>query len=218
MRAAMILAIGIRVALTPSVAAATLQAGANLPLPDYSGVWKLNRELSDDPAQALKDMRGSAGSGGGWHGRGRGRHGGGGGAGEGSSESGESSAFAALETLTIRHAEPDVTIVDGVGREHHVTTDGKKSEEERSRGGTTKLTAGWKDGRLEIVTAPEHGPRWTETYAITADRSQLTITTKIDGGRGTATIRRVYEAVPAQPATPSQSTPDESEDSTASTR
>lgn len=207
----MILALGVRLALTPSIAEGTL------PLPDYSGVWKLNRELSDDPAQALKDMRGGgSGSSGGWHGRGRGGRHGGGGAGDGSSESGESSAFAALETLTIRHAEPEITIVDGVGREHRITTDGKKAEEERSRGGTTKLSAGWKDGRLEIVTVPEHGPKWTETYSITADRSQLTVTTKIDGSRGgTATIRRVYDAVPPEPAAPSAQ-PDPPDDSTVS--
>lgn len=206
-RAAMILAFGFRLALTPAVAAATL------PLPDYSGVWRLNRELSDDPAQALKDLRaGGSGSSGGWHGRGRGRHGGGGGgAGEGSSESGEAPAFAALGTLTIRHADPEITIVDGAGREHRFTTDGKKSEEERSRGGTTKVSAAWKDGRLEVVTAPEHGPKWTETYSITADRTQLTVTTKIDASRGgSAIIRRVYDSVRDEPAAPAEP-PEQSE-------
>jgi len=194
----MILAFGIRLAASPAVAAETL------PLPDYSGVWKLNRELSDDPAQALKDMRGSSGGSSGWHGRGgRGRHGGSGGSGDG---------VAALETLTIRHSEPEVTIVDGAGREHRFTTDGRKSEEERSRGGTTKVSAAWKDGRLEVVTAPEHGPKWTETYAITADRTQLTVTTKIDGARGgSATIRRVYDAVPDEPKAPPAETPAQSE-------
>jgi len=206
----MILAFGIRLAASPAVAAETL------PLPDYSGVWKLNRELSDDPAQALKDMRGSSGGSSGWHGRGgRGRHGGSGGSGDGAGDSGgaaESPAFAALETLTIRHSEPEVTIVDGAGREHPFTTDGRKSEEERARGGTTKVSAAWKDGRLEVVTAPERGPKWTETYAITADRTQLTVTTKIDGARGgSATIRRVYDAVPDEPKAPPAETPAQSE-------
>jgi hypothetical protein len=208
MRAALILAFGFRLALAPEVAAAT-HSNPGVHLPDYSGSWKLNRELSDDPAQALKDWRGSgggSGSSGGWHGRGgRGRHGGGGGSGDSPGESGSgespSSAFAALDTLTIRHQEPAITIVDGVGREHRLTTDGKKVEEERSHGGTTKVSAAWKDGHLEIVSVPERGPRWTETYSITADRTQLTVTTKIDGSRGgTATIRRVYDAAPADEA------------------
>jgi len=174
MRAAPILAFGFRLALTSAGAAATLPASASITLPDFSGVWRLNRELSDDPAQALRELGGSSGgssSSGGWHGRGRGRHGGGGGAEDGSSEPGESPAFAALETLTIRHAEPQITIVDGAGREHRLTTDGKKAEEERSRGGTTKLSATWRDGHLEVLSVPEHGPKWTETYSITADRS-----------------------------------------------
>ena len=215
----MILAFGARLALTADVAAGTLPAGGNLPLPDYTGVWKLNRELSDDPAQAMKEGRGSggsSGSSGGWHGHGHGgRHGGGGAPDGGGSDSGapESYAFAALETLTIRHSEPEITIVDAVGHEHHVTTDGKKVEEERSHGGTTKVAATWRDGRLEIVSVPERGPRWTETYAITADRSQLTVTTKIEGSRGgAATIRRVYDsetAKPDSPAPPPASAPDE---------
>jgi hypothetical protein len=151
MRAAPIVAFGFRLALTSAVAAATLPASATITLPDFSGVWRLNRDLSDDPAQALKELRGSGGSGssGGWRGRGHGRHGsGGGGAGEGSSESGESPAFASLETLTIRHAEPQITIVDGAGREHRLTTDGKKAEEERSRGRAPKLGARWRDGQI----------------------------------------------------------------------
>ena len=203
MRAALILAFGARLALTADVAAQTVR------MPDYSGEWKLNRELSDDPAQAMKQMRGGGtGSSGGWHGAGHGgrggggRHGGGGAPGEGSSDSGasESNAFAALETLSIRHSEPQITIVDAVGREHHLTTDGKKVEEERSHGGTTKVAATWKDGHLEIVSVPERGPKWTETYAIAADHSQLTVTTKIEGSRGgTATIRRVYDAMAAKP-------------------
>jgi hypothetical protein len=225
MRAAMILALGARLAMTADVAAQTLTARASLPMPDYSGVWKLNRELSDDPAQAMKEMRGSGRSGpsGGWHGHGRGggRHGGGGSPGEGGSDSAasESPAFAALETLTIRHSEPEITVVDAVGHEHRMTTDGKKVEEERSHGGTTKVAAAWKEGHLEVVSVPERGPRWTETYSITADRSQLTVTTKIDGSRGgTATIRRVYDAAPADAPEAPSSQPSVVEDESVSAR
>jgi hypothetical protein len=233
-RAAIVLAFGIRIALTPSVAAGTLPGGvmvpagappsASAPLPDYSGVWKLNRELSDDPAQAMKEWHGSSGGGsgssGGWHGHGRGRRGGGGGnSGDAESGAGEPSAFAALETLTIRHSEPSITIVDAAGREHSLTTDGKTFEEERSHGGTTKVAATWRDGHLEIVSAPERGPRWTETYAITADRSQLTVTTKIEGSRGgAATIRRVYDAVPPVPEAPPADEAPAPQDDSVSTR
>lgn len=50
--------------------------------PDLSGDWRLNSELSDDPAQKMKEardaMRGGGGMEGGGMGRGRGRGGSGG--------------------------------------------------------------------------------------------------------------------------------------------
>lgn len=206
----MILAFGVRLAAAPAVAGQT-QA---LPLPDYSGVWRINRDLSDDPAQAWRDARGSSSNrsggwrGGGGGGRGHGRRSGGGDSDGQGSQSGQAPALAALDTLAIRHHEPQITIADGSGHEHHLTTDGKAAEEERSSGGTTKVSASWKEGHLEVVTVPEHGPKWTETYSVTADHTQLTVTTKVEGSRGSpVTIRRVYDAVPAEPAAPPAPSP-----------
>lgn len=215
-----ILVLGVRFALTPAVAAAPL------PLPDYSGVWTIDRELSDDPSQALKEWRDSSSppsSSGGSHGHGRGHgHGGGGGGSAGDdaqAQSADPRGFAALDTLTIRHSEPEITIVDATGRERRLTTDGKKIEEEHSHGGTTKVSAAWtEEGRLQIVSVPEHGPKWTETFAIAADRSQLIVTTKIERSHGTPlTIRRVYDspastrpAAPPDPAPPAGEPDDDS--------
>jgi hypothetical protein len=85
---------------------------------------------------------------------------------------------------------------DAGGRER-VFTDGRKVEGEHSYSGTTKVTARWKDGHIEIHL--QKGP--TETYAVTADHSQLTVTTTFQGGRRDVTIRRVYQTTPpAQPA------------------
>jgi hypothetical protein len=193
-----ILALGVRLALAPAAAGETVQ------LPDYSGVWRINRDLSDDPAQAMRDFRGSSsGRSGGWHGRGggHGRRSGGDDSSGTDQGGGERPALAALDTLAIRHKDPEFVIADGSGRERRLTTDGKKIEEERSHGGTTKISANWKEGHLVIVTAPEQGPKWTETYSITADRTQLTVTTKIEGSHGSAvTIRRVYDAMAEKPA------------------
>ena len=199
-----ILVLGVRFALTPAVAAAPL------PLPDYSGVWTIDRELSDDPSQALKEWRDSSSppsSSGGSHGHGRGHgHGGGGGGSTGDdaqAQGADPHGFAALDTLTIRHSEPEITIVDATGRERRLTTDGRKIEEEHSHGGTTKVSATWTEGRLQIVSVPEHGAKWTETYAIAADRTQLIVTTKIEGPHGSPlTIRRVYDSTTARPASP----------------
>jgi hypothetical protein len=87
------------------------------------------------------------------------------------------------------------------------------------------VTARWKDGRVEVTSSPEKGPRVTETYAVTADHSQLTVTTTFQGGRRDVTIRRVYQSTPppsmepgARPAPPPDRTspaapePDPAED------
>jgi hypothetical protein len=133
---------------------------------------------------------GSSGGSGGRHGSGSGT------GGEPAAPGPDPEALAALETLTISHAEPKLTITDASGRERVVFTDGRVVEEERSHGGKTKVEAQWKDGRIEIVSKPATGAKVTEAFSITADGSHLTVTTKLEGGRsGTITIRRIYDAV-----------------------
>jgi len=125
-------------------------------------------------------------------------------------------AFQRTQILDIKHEEPRLSVTDAAGRERVFYTDGRKVEEEHSYGGTTKVTARWKDGHVEVTSAPEKGPKVTETYAVTADHSQLTVTTIFQGGRRDVTIRRVYQttpparAVPAapQPTAPSPPAPD----------
>jgi len=115
---------------------------------------------------------------------------------------------AAMQSLRIRHQDPELFIEDAAGHQHALYTDGRKVEEERSFGGTTQLQAVWKDGHVVVTTQSEHGRKLTETYSITADGSQLTVTTKIDRQRGSAVeIRRVYDAVrPEAAPTPAPST------------
>lgn len=184
---------------------------AALDLPNLSGTWQLNKDQSDDPAKVIRDARSSSDGGGrgfSGGGMGMGRHhgGGGGGRGSGDSSSGSSSGgfderFTALETLQIDHKDPSLSITDAAGRERTLYTDGRKTEEEHSYGGTTAVTASWKDGHLEVVSKPESGAKITETYTVAADHSQMTVTTKVEGGRsGSYTIHRVYDAV--QPGSP----------------
>lgn len=210
-------------------ALAASQALGALDLPNMTGNWQLNKDASDDPAKVMQDARASGGSGGGGFsggGGGMGRHhGGGGGKGSrGGDSSGSSDSyadrFAALDMLQIQHKEPSLTITDAAGRERTIYTDGRKTEEEHSHGGTTAVTASWKDGHIEVVSKPETGAKITETYAVTADGSQLTVTTKVEGGRsGSFTIRRVYDSMkagapkPAPPQAPAPPpAPDDGED------
>jgi len=218
--------VALRLGLAAGVAAQTVK------MPDLTGTWQLDKDASDDPEKVLKEARsseggpgggGPGGMGGGMGHGGHGGHGGGGGGSRGGGDRGQQGDparqdagdwFASLQSLRIEHKEPLLTITDAAGRQRVVYTDGRKTEIERSHGGTTVLVASWKDGHVQVVATPESGPKMTETYAITADGSQLTVTTKIEGGRRAAvTIRRVYDSVkpgapkPAAPAAPSPSSP-----------
>ena len=199
------LCVGILLGL-PATAARSEQQPGNL-----SGTWKLNRDASDDPRKKMEEMQSQgggsgSGSGGGWSG-GSGRHGGHRGYGGGSSQDGSSSdamtdRAATWQSLQIEHADPQLIIRDGAGREHTYFTDGRKTEEERSFGGTTKIKAQWKEGHVVVEIDPEKGRSYTETYSVTADHKQLTVTTRFKsrGSRGDVEIRRVYDA--AAPAAP----------------
>jgi hypothetical protein len=201
---------------------------AALELPNLSGKWYLNEDASDSPDAAARDSQESGsgssyrGGGGGGGGMGMGRHGGGHHGHSGApSDDGRVSedgsplrdVFQRTQILDIKHEEPRLSVTDAAGRERVFYTDGRKVEEEHSYGGTTKVTARWKDGHVEVTSAPEKGPKVTETYAVTADHSQLTVTTIFQGGRRDVTIRRVYQTtpptrvVPAAPQAPQPTAP-----------
>jgi hypothetical protein len=193
-----------RIFAAATIAAALLLPHAGLAIGpgDLSGTWKLDRERSEDPAQKLREGRGPSrrGSGGGGF---RGRRDGGGfgghhgrptdeGEGNGGTDFFQDSR--AFDLLAIVHRDPELRITDGLGREHVLYTDGRRVDEERSSG-TTKIRAKWKDGRVVVATTPEHGAKITETYAVTADGSSLTVTTRVEGRGRELEFRRVYGAV-----------------------
>jgi hypothetical protein len=158
----------------------------------------LNHDLSEDPRERMREAgperyapRGGRRR---FGGGGRGRSGGAREAPEGDERGRPSFDPEAVETLTIVHHDPRLQITDAAGRHHELSTDGRKIEEERSEG-TVKMHAEWKDGHVVVTTVKEHGSRIVETYAVAADGSVLTVTTKIEGlGRGFE-YRRVYDAV-----------------------
>ena len=179
---------------------------------DLTGNWKLNRDASDDPRKKMEESQATSGSSGddtqGGDGSGGGSsygHGGGGHHGHhgrgGDGSGGPVSPPPAMDSLQIVHQDPKLVVTDSSGREHVYYTDGRKSEEERSFGGTTAISAAWKDGHVVVDVAPEHGRPYTETYAVTGDGKQLTITTtwKSRGNGKALEIRRVYDAVAETP-------------------
>jgi hypothetical protein len=193
------------VLVTLSVGSVLLAAGPG----DFSGSWKLNREASDDPKQvmeeAAKNAPPAASSGGRGHGM---HHHGGSSQTEGGRPERESGAtpdgetlMAGLDALKIEHHDPELLITDSLGRGHVLYTDGRKIEEQDDSRGKTKIRAQWTDGHVVIKWEPEHGPTVTETYWVTADGKQLTVSTQLEGkGRmPKVTIRRVYDVVPSEP-------------------
>lgn len=189
--------------------------------PDFSGTWRLNEDLSEDPRTKMQEAGGGHGSRGGGIGRGggggeggggfggRGGMGGGGGRGgmgggggrRGAGDSGERSgdgasrlgeSLAAQKVLTISHKDPELVIRDLNGRSRTFFTDARKVEEERSEG-TAKIQTKWKDRSIVVVT--KLGDREiTDTYERAADGARLFLTTKMEGGRAPFSFRRVYEA------------------------
>jgi hypothetical protein len=189
-----------RGALAGLVWLAALGVGG-LDLPDFSGTWRLNKDQSDAFKSAAWPSRAPSGPGGG-SGRG-GVHIGGRRGGDGGAEASDPELTAALQTLVIDHKDPRLSITDALGRVRVIYTDGRKTEEEHSHGGTTKVQAEWKDGRVEIVSKPETGSKRTDDISVAADHSQLRVTIKIEGERGPTTLRLVYDALPAGAPTPS---------------
>ena len=177
-------------------------------LPNLSGTWKLNKDLSDDARQKLREAGSGGGRGsraGGGRGGGHGRSGGarsaddsGSGArADGEEPSGFEVMNAAMASLKIEHRDPELRITEATGHESVFYTDGRKTEEERSLGGTAKIHAEWKDGHVVVTVAPERGPKTTNTYAVAKDSSQLILTTRLERGHGrpAVEIRRVYDPV-----------------------
>ena len=184
-----------RVPLAALVWVSAFGLGA-MDLPDLSGTWRLNKDQSDTFKSSAWPSRGANASPGGGFGRGgvhiggrRGDGGRGGGL--------DPDVAAAFQTLVIEHKDPRLSITDALGRSRVVYTDGRKTEEEHSHGGTTKVEAQWKDGRVEIVSKPETGSKSTEDFSVAADHSQLRVTIKVEGERGDSTIHLVYDALPA---------------------
>jgi len=163
---------------------------AALEYPDLSGKWQLNLELSDDPSRLLRGGRGGPGRG-------------------SSAEGPDPDLFEGIEMLMIEHREPRLSITDAAGRTRLVFTDGRKVDEQGSSGGKRKVRAVWKDGHVEVSAKQAQGANWVSAFAVSADRSQLRVTTRIDGERGTViTIHLVYDAYSSTPR-PKKSAPAE---------
>lgn len=190
--------------------------------PDLSGTWEMDKELSEDPMEKMRErpssgMRGG-GPGGGRGGPGRGGPGGpGGGRGGGARSDGQSreemrermrEARVGLERLEIAQSGSEVLITYADSREQVLTTDNKKSTIETPFGEGT-IRARWRDdGGLLVKTRTERR-KTAETYYVTRDGRMMTVLVEMDTGgpMGRVSFKRIYrpaapgdEAIPAEDA------------------
>ena len=177
-------------------------------VPDLSGRWKLNKELSDAAASASTDSQGARGpsqpkAGADLQTPGRGGHGA---AGARTSRPtvprpdddprGPAQAADAGETLTITQTDLEIAVLDKAGQARSLYPNGKTYKADE---GASEVRSQWKDGSLLVEKKNVSGWRATETWQVAPDRSRLTVVVRIEGGsRPRATVKRVFDR--AEPA------------------
>jgi hypothetical protein len=199
--------------LGPARAAMADEKGAAVSsAPDLSGRWQLNKELSDDAHEKMRQPTGRQRGG---YGPGPGMLGPGSGSGRlglppsgGGDDDSDESLHAILdpaEELSIFQGQPDIVLDEKFVRRRTLHADARKYKAEN---GAAEVKAEWKEGRLVIETRGFRGRKTTETWERNASGKRLTALVKLATGNGpTVTIKRVYdrvgEAAPvAPPATP----------------
>jgi hypothetical protein len=193
------------------------------PRNNIMGDWKLNQEQSDDPHQKLQQARensnsgnrGGGGGGGGYGGPrigfpggtmgGGGMGGNGGGRGQGGSDNMDSirdkiNASNEINLSQKTSRDPEVDLVDESNHKTVFYTDGRKLDNKSKDASTDEVTAKWDGSRL---VTDEKAPRgkFTRTYELSGEGTQLWEEIKINTGRGNypVTIRYVYDAVDKEP-------------------
>jgi hypothetical protein len=181
------------------------------------GEWLLNPNLSDKPPENRGGRGGgqSGGGGGRTGGGGRGggfgggfggggRRGGGGGAGGGQTPNPEDQQrrrdavrdiLEAPDRMTITQTESMVIITTGDGKTTRLSIDGMKIKDEST--GIERKTH-WQGGSLVSEISGAGSGKITETYAVNAERHQLTVTLAVAGSGNTERppLHRVYDFNP----------------------
>ena len=156
-----------------------------------AGDWSLNRALSDDPNDQLRNVRGGAQPPGGRP------PGGGGRPPDGSPldvirRAAEGFAISQTDsTVTITYPDRDVTLF----------TDGRKQKVQVSEDVEAEYRAGWSQGRLAIERKLDRGITMTEEYSTQAGTGRLHVLTRLEGEPLPMTIAfmRVYDPAEADP-------------------
>lgn len=175
-------------------------AASSAERPNLSGGWEMDVELSEDPREKLEEMResrrGATGGSGGMRGGGgmrrRGAGGGMGGGMGGDMRARGEELRARMETLVtqlqemkegarhmvIDHADSELRITYGDGRERMLEIDGEKTEIETAYG-AAEVEAEWKRGPRLAVRTETETMVISETYELADDRQLLSATMEV---------------------------------------
>ena len=189
---------------------------------DLAGRWTLNRELSDDAREKMREGMakqgpggggmggpggGAGGMGGGMGAPGGGPGGGGGMGGRGGGKGGPPGmdgdddpreAMRAIlepaEELLIAQSEAEIAVDEKFGRMRRLHPDGKKYKTDN---GASEIKSYWKEGRLVVETKRARGSS-IETWERVPDGSRLIVTVRLEGGVGPKLeLKRIYDLAPA---------------------
>jgi hypothetical protein len=165
-----------------------------------SGTWVVNEELSDKPEGMKPRGRPDGGGPEGRPGFGGNRPEGHPNVGEGQrpggpgGPAGEGPGPRGLpKTLNITQTDESVTFAGPDDRSHTLYTDGRVETHELPSGDQIQVQATWSDGALVVVRSGERGTH-TETFRLSGDGQQLTVTVQLAADESGATeIRLVYD-------------------------
>ena len=98
--------------------------------------------------------------------------------------------------LAIVVEDGSVTLTHGNGQSVTLPTDGQTVTLEGARGGELEITASWDGDDLVVQHTVPKGSR-VETFALSADGTQLVVVTTMTGDQfdGTREHRRVYDPI-----------------------
>jgi len=178
--------------------------------PDLTGTWVLNRELTDRvgtgtaPEDADRGGRrappgGGMGGPGGMGGRGGGMRGPGAGGGMPDREEMErrrSAMDAAMRVpsrLIIVNGESGLVVTDEEGVSMRIPVEGKK-DTGAVNGVPFETTSKWEGAALRVERKFKGGLKVVDHYSVAGEARLLTVTSKIEGGRGGRTVSRVYDS------------------------
>jgi hypothetical protein len=160
------------------------QTGAMAGRPNFTGTWRLNRELSDKPQEKLKEAIGQKG-------RSLGRMMGG-----RAAQDRIKNIEALAEVLRIVHNDPEFQVTGNNNASRRLFTDGRKVSATTPNGESVETTARWQGSQIVVVTQRANGGKLIQNYTLDQGDGHMIISMRIIGQRldHPIELRFVYDA------------------------